>query len=358
MMTSIPSPQFTEEWFGEASQAALVDLYRKVAELDGSVVEVGCWEGRSTIALAKACHPDRVDAVDTWQGSPGEISADLASERDVFDRFTANTRPFGNVLPFRMDWRRYFAEFAKPIKFLHIDATHSYEEVRANIEAALPFLVPGAIVCGDDNHHPPVQQAVIDTLGDARLVATLWWWQKPTDLEGAYRRLCAKPSDIYQHLPTFVSLVEELDAKHVIELGTRTGVSTIAWLYALEKTGGRLTSVDIDERPAIGEYDHWTFVQGDDLDPKIVAALDDADIVFIDTSHLYDHTRAELNVYRHLVKPGGVIVLHDTMLEQPIGAPRRPRFPVRTAIEEFCASEKLEWTNDPRCWGLARIEVP
>lgn len=177
------------------------------------------------------------------------------------------------------------------------------------------------------------------------------------DLESEYQRLCVTPSDIHEHLPTFVQLVEELDAKHVIELGTRSGVSTIAWLYALLGTDGHLTSIDIDERPDIGEYEHWTFIQGDDLDPTITSALEPADIVFIDTSHLYDQTVKELNVYRWLVKPGGVLVLHDTELPLPEGAPPRPLFPVKTAVVEFCQANGYEWLNDPRCWGLGLIRL-
>ena len=59
------------------------------------------------------------------------------------------------------------------------------------------------------------------------------------NLEVEYERLCATPSDIYEHLPTFVQLVLDRDAKVVVELGTRTGVSTVAWLYALGGTGCR-----------------------------------------------------------------------------------------------------------------------
>jgi hypothetical protein len=59
-----------------------------------------------------------------------------------------------------------------------------------------------------------------------------------TSLTEQYQTVCVTPSDIVDHLPRFVAMVEELDAQHVIELGTRTGVSTIAWLYGLAKTGG------------------------------------------------------------------------------------------------------------------------
>lgn len=180
---------------------------------------------------------------------------------------------------------------------------------------------------------------------------------KLLDLETEYNRLCSEPSDINEHLPTFVALVDELDARHVIELGTRTGVSTIAWLWALVSTGGRLTSIDIDERPDIGEHEHWTFIQGDDLDPEITAQLDPAEIVFIDTSHTYPQTLAELNVYRWLVKPGGLIVLHDTELRHPLDAPPRPPYPVKTAIEEFTRANGLDWLNVPYCWGLGIVRM-
>lgn len=354
------APGFAEEWFGTASQDALAKLGTQAP--DGLIVEVGSWEGRSTIALANAVHPRIVHAVDTWAGSPGEISADLATGRDVFAQWSRNVEHFtaGNVTGHRMGWRDYLPTVEEPIGLAFIDAEHTYEEVRDNITAILPLLAPGGILCGDDAHHPPIRQALCELFdpADVMIEATLWIWRKPTtDLDVEYRRLCATPSDIYLHLPRFVELVEHFNAQHVIELGTRTGVSTIAWLYALEKTGGHLTSVDIDARPTIGEYDHWTFIQGSDLDTAIVGSLAAADIVFIDTSHLYELTVQELNIYRWLVKPGGVMVLHDTMLEQPMGAPARPRFPVRTAIEEFVAETGFQWMNYPDCYGLGVVKV-
>lgn len=176
-------------------------------------------------------------------------------------------------------------------------------------------------------------------------------------LESEYRRLCDLPSDINEHLPTFVTLVEAVDARHVIELGTRSGVSTIGWLYSLADTGGHLTSIDLSPRPDIGDHDNWTFIQGDDLDPTILATLDRADIVFIDTSHTYDQTVSELNIYRWLVKPGGLIVLHDTENRTPEDAPPRPLYPVRKAVVEFCEDNGLTWVNMVNCWGLGIIRM-
>jgi len=177
-------------------------------------------------------------------------------------------------------------------------------------------------------------------------------------LETEYNRVAGEPSDIVEHLPKFVAMVRELDAQHVIELGTRTGVSTLAWLYALESTGGRLTSIDIDEAPPIGTYPHWTFIQSDDLAPAVVSSLDEADIVFIDTSHLYAQTIQELHTYRWLVRSGGLLVLHDTELPMPETAlPGEPRFPVKKAVMEFIRDTGFEYTIHPECWGLAIIKV-
>jgi predicted O-methyltransferase YrrM len=176
-------------------------------------------------------------------------------------------------------------------------------------------------------------------------------------LAADYERVCRTPSDIWEHLPTLLSLVHRLRAEHVIELGTRSGVSTTALLYALEATGGRLTSIDIDPAPDIPPSDHWTFIQGDDLDPTVVAGLDEADLIFIDTSHEYLQTLRELNVYVNLIRKPGLIVLHDTELERPLGCPARPRFPVKTAVTEFCDENAYQWSNDPRCFGLGIIEV-
>jgi predicted O-methyltransferase YrrM len=178
-------------------------------------------------------------------------------------------------------------------------------------------------------------------------------------LEFNYAQACQTPSDIYLHLPRMVEIVEALDAKHVLELGTRTGVSTTAWLYALERTGGRLTSVDLDTKPPIGEFDHWAYIQGDDCDPAIIDQLEPADIVFIDTSHWYRHTVQELAIYRWMVRPGGVICMHDTELPWPEGSqPGDPRFPVKRALNEFLAETGWEHINYPDCWGFAVIKVP
>lgn len=198
-------------------------------------------------------------------------------------------------------------------------------------------------------------------------------------LHERYYQVCTQPSDVYEHLPTFVDAVLEADASHagpvrVVELGVRYGVSTIAWLYGLEGRG-HLWSVDcsfpvaapgsdvnlLDSQGPLGVIPWWTFISGYDTWPAVLEALPkvDLDIVFIDTNHVYEETLVELNLYRGRVRAGGKIFLHDTAIETTGNATTpQPPFPVRTAMEEFCSVNNLRWDNNPDCSGLGTIYVP
>lgn len=173
---------FLEEWFGEKSQQVLADLVREVVDVSGVVVEIGAWEGRSTVAMATAAWPRIVHTVDTWEGSPGEISADLAATRDVFSTWRANVAELtkGNVIAHQCGWRDYVPTVTGPVALAFIDAEHSYVEVRDTIAALRPLMASGGVLCGDDHHHPPVRQAVLEAFGDdAQVHASLWIWRAP-----------------------------------------------------------------------------------------------------------------------------------------------------------------------------------
>ena len=168
---------FTEDWFGAPSCKAVQRLVAQTQGLGGRVIEVGCWEGKSTVHIAQGCYPAKVQAVDTWEGSPGEISSELAAERDVFATFNENISELtrGNVETYRMGWRDYFAQDRGPVRFIHIDAEHTYREVFDNITEVLPLMVAGGVICGDDVHHPPIVQAVTEHFGtNWRREASLW----------------------------------------------------------------------------------------------------------------------------------------------------------------------------------------
>ena len=163
-----------------------------------------------------------------------------------------------------------------------------------------------------------------------------------TPLTRLYKQVAAEPSDIQGHLPRMVDLVAKLNAQAVIELGVRYGTSTVAWLYGLAATGGHLWSVDIVRQHRPIDVDHWTFVEGDDTDPAVLAQLPaTVDIVFVDTNHRYEHTRREIELYAPRVRRGGALVFHDTDVEvfpDDHEPGSEPPWPVRRAVDEFVAT--------------------
>jgi len=171
-------PTFHEDWFCTLSQEVLAGLGRQAP--DGEIVEIGSWEGRSTIALANAVHPRIVHCVDTWDGSPGEPSAHLARGRDVFGQFQANIDAWtdGNISIHRGDWRHWQPETCA---LVFIDATHTRSEVAANIATYLPLMVSGGIICGDDMGDREVRAGICDILdpNEVDVHASLWIWRKP-----------------------------------------------------------------------------------------------------------------------------------------------------------------------------------
>lgn len=170
-----------------------------------------------------------------------------------------------------------------------------------------------------------------------------------TPIYRVYEAYCAQESDIYHHLPLLFAKAHG----NVVELGTRSGVSTAALLAGVERHGGHVWSVDIDPQSAHVAAGHpqWTFVQASSTDMQTRQALKKAqpiDLLLIDTIHTEAHVAAEFAVWADAVRKGGVICVHDT-----------ETFPgVRRAVEAACAARGWPVSFVRPCHGMAVIEVP
>ena len=112
-------------------------------------------------------------------------------------------------------------------------------------------------------------------------------------------------------------LAETTNAQTIIEIGTSTGISGMWFSMALQKTGGRLTTFELDERRAQLARSHFqkagvdklvTIVQGD-AHVNLRKVKGPVDIVFIDAekSGYVDY----LKQVTPLVRPGGLILAHN-----------------------------------------------
>lgn len=115
-------------------------------------------------------------------------------------------------------------------------------------------------------------------------------------------------------------LTESMNAKNVIEIGTSTGYSGIWFGMALQKTGGKLTTFEIDAKRAAtaranfkraGMADIITIVEGDAHD-EVKKLKDPIDILFLDADK--DGYVDYLEKLLPLVRPGGLIIGHNINL--------------------------------------------
>lgn len=176
-------PFFVEQWFNPPKRRRLLEAMEAVTATEGDIIEVGSWEGRSTIDIANFFVPANVIAIDHWKGDLTNLAngvAAIAARRDVFAAFKANmdAATKGNYVVARMDWRDYVWEGR--IRFLFIDGQHTYNEVYDNIEVAIPLMVEGGVIAGDDYTVGQVERAAKRALGREPTHhggpgAAIWW---------------------------------------------------------------------------------------------------------------------------------------------------------------------------------------
>lgn len=131
-----------------------------------------------------------------------------------------------------------------------------------------------------------------------------------------------KAKELYANVPAADGkmlrlLTEAVNAKTVIEIGTSTGISGMWFSIALEKTGGKLTTFELEHSRAELARAHFkkagvdglvTVVEGD-AHQNITKLKGPVDVVFIDAEKegYVDY----LNKMLPLVRPGGLILAHN-----------------------------------------------
>jgi len=131
---------------------------------------------------------------------------------------------------------------------------------------------------------------------------------------------------------------QSMNAKNIVEIGTSTGYSGIWFGMALKKTGGKLTTFEIDPGRAAtarenfkkaGMADIITLVEGD-AHEKVKSLEDPIDILFLDADKegYIDY----LDKLLPLVRTGGLVIAHNI----------NPRMADPKYMEAITTNPKLE----------------
>ena len=159
-----------EDWF------TYPNLYKNMVDRFGDFskfVEVGVWKGRSVafMAVEIANSGKKIDfyAVDTWDGTAPETDPsninnlpELQQNPEwLYELFLSNIEPAKEYIkPLRMFSLEAAKQFEdESLDFVFIDASHDYENVKADILAWLPKIKKTGILAGHD-YEGEVKQAV------------------------------------------------------------------------------------------------------------------------------------------------------------------------------------------------------
>ena len=168
-------PQFGENWF---TYPNLYSTFVRELQDSSTIVEVGCWKGKSISYLAveviNSSKNISIHAVDTWLGSLDEECHrnDPAVINNVlYVLFLSNIESVKQVItPIRMtsvDAAKTYSDESLDVVF--IDAGHSYEAVKEDVLAWYPKVKYGGYIAGHDyswSHLNTVKRAVDETLAE------------------------------------------------------------------------------------------------------------------------------------------------------------------------------------------------
>lgn len=202
----------------------------------------------------------------------------------------------------------------------------------------------------------------------------------PSVIDENFAREKTRDNFINEHLDTLYELAKECTS--IIETGVESVISSWAFARGLRDNGKDthyLTSIDVNYHPNIynlrqackAEGVTFTFRRGSDLDVVLPVS---ADMVFIDTFHVYEQLRRELERFCSVANK--YIAMHDTEVDKVGGEVIRRRwnpfelakesgYPLAgimkglgPALDEFLAVHK-EWVikkHYTHCNGLTVLE--
>lgn len=164
------------------------------------IVEVGSWTGTTSRAIAQVMgEGSHLWCIDTWEGSNGEtfdvtraVAIAYGSDK-LFRLWEKNVGEVGypeRIFAVRGQSVEVAATWTLPVDFVFLDAEHSYEAVKADIEAWWPHLKVGGVFCGHDygvKGFPGVKQAVDERFQNVGQVGNIWWIKKPAVAGGDNR---------------------------------------------------------------------------------------------------------------------------------------------------------------------------
>lgn len=152
----------------------------KQAQKHSKIVEIGCYLGRTTRALGDNTK-GVVYAVDDFVG-PRDMNLPIYLRENLFETFLYAVVDLVNdkkVIPVISDHSEVKLDFSPDMVF--IDGSHTYQDIKRDIEMWLPRITKGGLICGHDfTNMADVKYAVEETVKDFKVArnTSIWYATK------------------------------------------------------------------------------------------------------------------------------------------------------------------------------------
>lgn len=190
-------------WSGEQN---FVKLIEKNQSPGMTVVEIGCHDGSTTIKYIDIVKKNNghVIVIDTFMGTtsikdPNNPHSYGNHNSDLYDIFKLKFEKYSDMMTIMKGYSfDCIPQLPDECDIIFIDADHTYEPCKKDIQLSIPKVKKGGILCGHDcetfafvnqytkeqletdyllGHHPGVSQAVYDFFGVTETIGSVWYKQ-------------------------------------------------------------------------------------------------------------------------------------------------------------------------------------
>lgn len=132
-------------WFDKEDCLA---VWKRVKDVEGLIVEIGSYAGRSTVLLALSSPKSRIITVDSYPKNKMYYDH-FSNSKEIRNAFRNVTKGL-NVTLLNKTSRRAALDWTEPVDFLLVDGKHDYYHVKEDLLLFVPHIKKGSYIVFHD----------------------------------------------------------------------------------------------------------------------------------------------------------------------------------------------------------------
>jgi predicted O-methyltransferase YrrM len=150
----LPAYQFSKDWF-TGKIPYWLDGFDRCGMRGGpiEVLEIGSWEGLSSLFILRTFDRARITCIDSWDDSNGAIAVSKDVITDVERRFDENLTAYRDRVTKRKETSlRFFGDAGQsgPFDLIYVDGSHHADDVMVDALESFSLLKVGGVMIFDD----------------------------------------------------------------------------------------------------------------------------------------------------------------------------------------------------------------